>query len=144
MECAAGNPKMSRRQQSSRDTDKLMKRVMRGIYGQMDEVLSASGITAAQVRLLAEVRERPGSTGAQLARALVVARALKSGWLRRGVHEENSRLVTLRLTPAGTRLLAEADLVARKLEAELWAGVSLAEMGQVRAILERCLANLAR
>ena len=130
----------------------LMRRFLLGLKSRLDEELRASHVSTAQVRLLMEVKEHPGSSGAKMARACFVTpqsaqamlvRAVDHGWVVRGKDAENERLVTARLTPAGERLLAHADAVLAKLEAEAWAGVTVRELRGVNEVLERGLANLA-
>ncbi len=130
----------------------LMRRVLLGLKARLDEELRASHVSTAQLRLLMEVKEHPGSSGATMARACFVTpqsaqamlvRAVDHGWVVRGKDAENDRLVTARLTPAGERLLAHADAVLAKLEAETWAGVTMQELRGMNEILERGLANLA-
>ena len=129
-----------------------MRRVLLGLKARLDEELRASHVTTAQLRLLTEIKEHPGSSGAKMARACYVTpqsaqamlvRAVKHGWVVRGKDAENERLVTARLTPAGERLLAHADAVLAALEAEAWAGVTMHELRSVNDVLERGLANLA-
>ena len=55
---------------------------------------------------------------------------------------ENDRVVTARLTPEGERLLAYFDGVMQRLEAEVWGGVSIAELRALNELLERGLAEL--
>ena len=128
-----------------------MRQVLVSFKARLDEELKDHHVTTAQLRLLYEVRERPGGSGAQMARACLVtpqsaqsmlALAVERGWMARGKNEENERLVTFRLTTAGVKLLEYAEGVARGIEAEVWAGVSVAEMKAVTAVLERGLANL--
>ena len=130
----------------------LMRRVLLGLKARLDEELRASHVSTAQLRLLMEVKEHPGSSGAKMARACFVTpqsaqamlvRAVNHGWVVRGKDAENDRLVTARLTPAGERLLAHADAVLAKLEAETWAGVTMQELRGMNEVLERGLANLA-
>jgi DNA-binding MarR family transcriptional regulator len=67
---------------------------------------------------------------------------VERGWVVRGTDDENHRLVTARLTPAGERLLAYADGVLAQLSAEVWSGISLAELREMNAVIERGLENL--
>jgi len=129
----------------------LMRRVLLGFKAKLDEELREKNATTAQMRFLREVKERPGSSGAQMARACYVTpqsaqammvRAVQHGWIVRGKSTENDRVVTARLTPAGEELLAYADGVLKRLEAEIWAGVSVAELRAINELLERGLARL--
>ena len=129
----------------------LMRRVLLGFKARLDDALRAKKCTTAQLRFLHEVKERPGSSGALLARACYVTpqsaqammvRAVERGWVVRGKSAENERLVTASLTPAGERLLAYADGVLARLEQDVWAGVGLADMRSMNQVLERGLLNL--
>ncbi len=129
----------------------LMRRVLLGLKARLDEELRASHVTTAQLRLLTEIKEHPGSSGAKMARACYVTpqsaqamlvRAVRHGWVVRGKDAENDRLVTASLTPAGEQLLANADAVLAELEAEAWAGVRIQDLRGMNEVLERGLANL--
>jgi DNA-binding MarR family transcriptional regulator len=129
----------------------LMRRVLLGFKGRLDDELRTKNVTSAQLRFLHELKERPGSSGAQLARACFVtpqsaqamtSRAVERGWIVRGKSPDNDRLVTAQLTTAGERLLAYADGVLARLEAEVWAGVPMPELRAMNATLERGLVNL--
>ena len=137
----------------ARRTVRLMRRVLVGFYALLDEELRPKKVTHAQLRFLSEVKARPGGSGAQMARAcnvtpqsaqVMMARAVERGWVERGQDPENGRLVTVRLTAAGERLLGHADGVLAGLEAEVWRGVSLADMKAVNEVLARGLERLER
>jgi DNA-binding MarR family transcriptional regulator len=129
----------------------LMRRLLLGFKARLDDELRSHNVTTAQLRFLTEVKERPGSSGAQMARACYVTpqsaqammvRAVKNGWVVRGKNAENDRLVTARLTAAGERLLAYADGVLGRLELEVWDGIGRSEVQAMNELLERGLANL--
>ena len=139
-------------EQERRRCASLMKRLQVGFRARLDEGLRAKHATTAQIRMLYEVRSRPGATGAQIARACLVTPqsaqamlvlAVERGWVIRGKDPENSRLVTVRLTPAGERLLQFADQVFRRIEAEIWAGIPLADLRAANQVLERGVENLS-
>jgi DNA-binding MarR family transcriptional regulator len=128
-----------------------MRRVLLGFKGKLDDGLRSKNATTAQMRFLREVKERPGSSGAQMARACYItpqsaqammARAVEHGWIVRGKSAENDRVVTARLTPAGERLLAFADELLAALEAEVWESVGVAELRAMNDVLERGLERL--
>jgi DNA-binding MarR family transcriptional regulator len=128
-----------------------MRRVLLGFKARLDDELRGQHVTSAQLRFLHEVQERPGASNAQLARACymtpqsaqaMLVRAVEQGWVVRGKSAENGKLVTVRLTRAGTRLLAYADGVLAELEAEVWHGVSLAELRGMNGTLRHGLGNL--
>ncbi len=132
-------------------TATLMRRLLVGFKAKLDDELRGKSATTAQMRFLREVKERPGSSGAQMARACYVTpqsaqammvRAVEHGWVVRGKSAENDRVVTARLTPAGEELLAYADGVLNRLQDEVWAGVSVSELRAMNELLERGLAQL--
>ena len=138
-------------QQERRRSATLMKRLQLSFRIRLDDALRDKHATSAHIRLLYEVRTRPGATGAQIARACLVTPqsaqamlvlAAERGWIVRGKDPENSRLVTARLTPAGERLLHFADEFFSRVEAEVWAGIPLAELRAVNDLLERALQKL--
>lgn len=129
-----------------RPISKLIRRITMGFRTRLDDRLRDHQVTTAQIRMLYELRERPGGSGAQMARACYVspqsaqtmlARAVERGWVVRGKDPENERLVTMRLTDSGRELLEYAEGVVKAMEAELWEGVSPEELGVVRGVLER-------
>ncbi len=129
----------------------LMKRLLMAFRGRLDDELRPRDVTAAQLKLLDVVREHPGTSGAELARSCYVtpqtaqamlSLAVKRGWVARGKDARNGRLVTASLTAAGERLLAEAGTIVEALEAELWRGVGVAELGAMNRVMERGLRNL--
>ena len=140
-----------RRAAEVRRTATLMRRVLLGFKAKLDDELRVKNATTAQMRFLREVKERPGSSGAQMARAChitpqsaqaMMVRAVERGWVVRGKSAENDRVVTARLTPAGEELLAYADGVLKRLQDEVWAGVSASELRAMNELLERGLAQL--
>ncbi len=143
--------KRTGRAQETRRSVKLIRRVLLGFQARLDEALRPMNVTTAQLRFLNEVKQRPGSSGAQMARACYVtpqsaqammARAVEHGWVVRGRDAENGRLVTARLSAEGERLLAYADDVLAGLEAEVWQGATMTELQAMNALLERALVNL--
>jgi MarR family transcriptional regulator, organic hydroperoxide resistance regulator len=141
----------NRREAELRRSNMLMRRLLLGFKGRLDDELRARNVTTAQLRFLTEVKEKPGSTGAQVARACymtpqsaqaMLARAVERGWVVRGTNAENHRLVTARLTPAGERLLEYADGVLARFELEVWNGVSMSDLKTMNGLLERGLDNI--
>lgn len=143
--------KPSRKQMEARRSLGLMKRMLIGVRTHLDEELRGEGVTTAQLRFLYELRARPGSTGAQLARACYVTpqsaqtmmkRAVEHGWVLRGTDPENGRLVTARLTAQGEKLLAHADTLLVQLETEVWSGVGVERLREMNAMIEAALEKL--
>lgn len=128
-----------------------MKSLLIAFRGRLDDELRPMGVTTAQMQMLHAIREHPGASGAQLARACRVtpqtaqgflARAEREEWIERGKDAENDRLVTRSLTLAGVRLLEQADRTARVIEGALWRGTDERQLSVLNRILERCVLNL--
>jgi MarR family transcriptional regulator, organic hydroperoxide resistance regulator len=139
------------RQQETRRAAQMMKRILIHFRGQMDEQLRPQGVTTAQLHVMKIIREEPGASGAQLARACYVtpqsAQTLlkqleKGGWIRRVKDSMNDRILTAELTQSGERLLLAAEKAAKVIEARLWQGVPESSVKTLNTVLERCLENL--
>jgi DNA-binding MarR family transcriptional regulator len=129
----------------------MMKRILIHFRSQMDERLRPQGVTTAQLQVLKAIREKPGVSGAQLARSCYMtpqsAQALlkgleDDGWIVRSKDRVNDRILTALLTAEGERLLVTAEKAAKGIEARLWRGVSEGSVDALNAVLEQCLANL--
>ena len=102
------------RQAETRRAAQLMKRIMIHFRSQMDEQLRPQGVTTAQLHVMKVIRDEPGGSGAQLARACYVtpqsAQALlknleDGGWITRTKDRVNDRILIAQLTPSGVKLL---------------------------------------
>jgi MarR family transcriptional regulator, organic hydroperoxide resistance regulator len=128
-----------------------MKRILIHFRGQMDELLRPEGVTTAQLQVLKAVRDEPGASGAQLARACYMTaqsaqallKSLKDGgWIVRTKDKVNERILIARLTPSGEELLETAEKQVRAIEKKLWRGIPEGDVEALNKTLERCLANL--
>ena len=137
--------------EAKRQTLRQMKSLLIAFRGRLDEELKPMGVTAAQMQMLQAVREHPGASGAQLARACRVtpqtaqgflARAEREAWTVRGKDAENGRLVTRSLTTAGMKLLEQADGLSRTIEARVWRGTDEKDLRMVNEVLRRCMEHL--
>lgn len=108
------------------------------------ELLSSVGITAAQLGVLFCLEGAPGQQQQELARTLgvaksaitsMVARLEAEALVRREPAPEDARAMRLFLTPEGQARLDGAKLVHRRLNAELYAGFSDAELALVARFL---------
>jgi DNA-binding MarR family transcriptional regulator len=141
------------RQAETRRAAQMMKRIMIHFRSQMDERLRPQGVTTAQLHVLKVIRDEPGVSGAQLARACYVtpqsAQALlksleDGGWITRTKDRGNDRILAVRLTPDGKELLLTAEKAAKVIEGKLWRGVAASSIEALNRVLEQCLANLER
>src|SRR5258707_11930485 len=108
-----------------------MKRMMIRLGSQMDEKLRPQGVTTAQLHVLKVIRDEPGGSGAQLARACYVtpqsAQALlksleDGGGINRTKDRGNERILIAQLTPSGGEVLDTAERVAGGVGKKLWEG----------------------
>ena len=139
------------RQAETRRAAQMMKRIMVHFRSQMDEQLRPQGVTTAQLHVLKVIRDEPGASGAQLARACYVtpqsAQALlkgleNDGWITRTKDRINDRILIAQLTPSGEALLENAEKLARVIEKRLWRGVELEAVEALNGVLAQCLGNL--
>jgi len=139
------------RQAERRRAAQMMKRILIHFRSQMDEKLRPQGVTTAQLQVLKVVRDEPGVSGAQLARACYVtpqsAQSLlsgleKDGWIVRSKDRGNDRILAVRLTADGEKLLLTAEKAAKVIEGKLWRGVADRSIEALNGLLEQCLANL--
>ena len=139
------------RQAETRRAAQTMKRIMIHFRSQMDEKLRPQGVTTAQLHVLKVIRDEPGGSGAQLARACYVTpqsaqallKSLEDGrWILRTKNPMNERILIAQLTPSGLELLETAERLARVIEKRLWHGVPDSGVEALNRTLMRCLANL--
>ena len=139
------------RQKETRRAAQMMKRILIHFRGQMDEQLRPQGVTTSQLQVMKIIREEPGASGAQLARACYVTpqsaqTLLKQlevdGWIRRVKDRVNDRILVSELTPSGEKLLLTAEKVAKVIEVKLWRGVPESSIAALNLVLGQCLENL--
>jgi DNA-binding MarR family transcriptional regulator len=137
--------------ENRRQAKLLMKRILMGFRGRLDDELRPRGVTTAQLQILHAIRNSPGSSGAQLARVCqmtpqsmqaLIQKTEKDGWIARRKDSENDRVLVASLTKAGERLMRDAEAVVGKIEKQLWVGVSAGEVAGLVGVLERCLVNI--
>ena len=128
-----------------------MKWILLHFRGQMDERLRPRGVTTAQFMVVKAIRNEPGASGAQLARACHMtpqsAQALlksleDGGWIVRTKDAVNERILTAKLTPSGVRLVEAGEKLIRAIEKKLWDGIPESAVEALNKTLIRCLANL--
>jgi DNA-binding MarR family transcriptional regulator len=142
---------VKKRQEETRRAAQMMKRILIHFRSQMDEKVRPQGVTTAQLSVLKVIRDTPGGSGAQLARACYVtpqsAQALlkgleDGGWITRTKDKVNDRILVAQLTPSGRELLDTAERLARVIEKRLWHGVPDGAVQALNKTLMRCLENL--
>jgi MarR family transcriptional regulator, organic hydroperoxide resistance regulator len=128
-----------------------MKWILLHFRGQMDERLRPEGVTTAQFMVVKAIRNEPGASGAQLARACHMtpqsAQALlksleDGGWIVRTKDAVNERILTAKLTPSGVKLVEAGEKLIRAIEKKLWDGIPESAVEALNKTLVRCLENL--
>jgi DNA-binding MarR family transcriptional regulator len=123
-----------------------VKRVELGVRWHLDELLKPSGITAAQYTALTVLEQHDGLPAAQLARRSFVTaqstadlvRALEQrGLVTRERNIENRRELSIRLTDAGRKLLAEYADDVQALERRMVGDFTERQVDQLRTSLTK-------
>lgn len=129
-----------------------VKRAQYALRSCMDKTLSEVGLSMAQYALLFALEERPDASNADLSRAcfvtpqtmIVTLKGLESaGLVTRRPHEQNRRVITTALTPAGRAKLASAHTLVDGVEDRMLKGMTEADRRQLVELLETCTTNLA-
>ena len=146
-----GKKEAGRRYRETRQAIQGMKRILLRFRAQMDEQLRPQRVTIAQMQVLFAIRNAPGSSGAELARScyitpqttqMLLKHLERGGFISRGKHAVNDRIVTATVTPAGERLVTIVEKEGAVLQEKIWKGISDHELTQINGLLERCLENL--
>lgn len=132
---------------SSRESlGRLLKRAEQTLLRAKSAALKTTGLTLAQYVALAELDERPGITGAELARAclvspqamMVVLKTLEEqGLLERTPHTRHQTVLEIYLTDAGREVLAEAHERVEPVERTVDKAFSSSETATLGALLQR-------
>lgn len=106
----------------------LIKRAEQALMAEKDAALRPLGLTVPQYAALLVLEASPGLSSAELARgclvtpqnmAVVVTNLIGKDLIERRPHAVHERVVEIRLTGRGRRLLARADTVALAVERRL-------------------------
>jgi DNA-binding MarR family transcriptional regulator len=129
----------------------LIKWAERGLRARVDAALQDLDIKTPEYATLSALQHRKGLSSAELARrAFVSAQAMnqsvmaleRRGWIVRTPDPEHSRVLRAHLTPEGKQLLLACDRATAHVERALLAELSNAEVLELRATLQRCIASL--
>jgi len=128
----------------------LMKRLVLGISGQLEQRLAPHGLTDAQWRPLLRLRGGGPCTVLEMARWLqldpgsttrLLGRLERKGLLQRRRSAADRRVVHLQLTPEGEAAIAGVPTVLAEVLNMLLAGFTRAEWRTLVDFLQRMLAN---
>lgn len=124
-----------------------IKRTEQALMAAKAAALREFDLTVAQYAALFTLAANPGMSGAALARAcLVTPQAMASvlrtleerGLVVRSAHPWHQHVLESRLSGAGQRVLAEADLAAVRIERRIADSMSAPERRLLRELLARC------
>ncbi|MFE0188405.1 MarR family winged helix-turn-helix transcriptional regulator [Streptomyces sp. NPDC059008] len=128
-----------------------IKRAEQALNATKYAVLKPAGLTVAQYAALLFLTEQPGISAAALARACgvtpptmntVLKNLQERGLIERTPHRWHKNVLETRLTDEGTRVMADADARAIRVERALAAEFSDAERESLVALLGRCVGLL--
>ena len=106
------------------------------------------GLTLPQYVALAELAERPGLTGAELARAclvspqamMVVLKAMEEqGLVERSQHPRHQTVLEIHLTSVGDEALSAGREQAEPIEERITQALSKQDIQTLKALLRRCI-----
>jgi DNA-binding MarR family transcriptional regulator len=127
---------------------KLLKRTEQALLRAKSAAVKTVGLTLPQYVALAELSERPGITGAELARAclvspqamMVVLRAMEEqGLVQRTQHPRHQTVLEIHLTSVGREALSAARKRAEPIEQRIAKALSRSEIETFRVLLLRCI-----
>jgi len=130
----------------------LLKRTELAVRGCVEDVLAQFDLTPTQFLTLFRVRDANDLSAAALARELgvrpqsmneIITPLERKKWLKREASREHQRILHMRLTSAGARLLADALQAAARLEAELLADLDPSHLSVLQESLTRLWTNAA-
>lgn len=130
----------------------LIKQVELAARSQLDDIVRPAGLTALQYTALTVLERQERMTSAQLARnSFVTAQSMadmisileKNGLIERNRDPSDHRRLLVALTRNGRTLLDRYRDKVAALEASMLAGLSPAEVANLRGLLRTCHGNLA-
>jgi len=138
----------SSRSPAEESLGKLLKRTEQALLRAKSAAVKAVGLTLPQYVALAELAQRPGITGAELARAclvspqamMVVLKAMEEqGLVERTQHPLHQTVLEIHLTSVGREALSAARKRAEPIEQRIAMTLSREEVQTLRALLWRCI-----
>jgi DNA-binding MarR family transcriptional regulator len=127
---------------------KLLKRSEQTLLRAKSAAVKAVGLTLPQYVALAELAQRPGLTGAELARAclvspqamIVVLKAMEEqGLVERTQHPRHQTVLEIHLTSVGREAMSAARKHAEPIEQRIVKALSKEEAETLTALLQRCI-----
>lgn len=129
----------------------LVKRLESAVRRDLDAIMQEQGLTTPQYAALSILRRSPGLSSAQLARRsfvtaqsmqVMVAAFERSGFIERRADAGHQRILRNYLTAAGEAVLTRSEEAADRIEKQMLAGLSDAQVRRLRETMEACVQNL--
>ncbi len=141
----------AKRQSGGPPLGALIRQAQQALRRALDAALRDLGVTTPQFSVLNVLADRPGISGAELARASmltpqtvngILVALERSGAIVRRPHAGDSRVLCSELTPTGQALLATALTRVDAVERTMTASLSAAQVDELRRHLAVCTAAL--
>jgi DNA-binding MarR family transcriptional regulator len=138
----------SARSPTEESLGKLLKRSELTLLRAKSAAVKTAGLTLPQYVALTELAQRPGITGAELARAclvspqamMVVLKATEEqGLVERTQHPLHQTVFEIHLTSVGREALSSARKRAEPIEQRIAKALSREEVETLRGLLQRCI-----
>jgi len=119
-------------------------RLDRALRRRLEQAVGEHGVTVSGYMALSILADRPGQSNAQLARRSfmspqamneVLRRLIEDGLVVRKVNPDHARVQLTTLTARGRKVLRACDRAADVIEAEMFAGMSEANLGKLTQTL---------
>ena len=126
-------------------------RLDRAISQQLEQAVSAHGLTLTQYTALSVLRRRSGLSNAQLARRTyvrpqsmiqVISTLERGGLIERAPDANHGRILRTELTPKGRTVLAACDRAVTKVENAMLADLSAEQRDALLSALLSCVQHL--
>jgi DNA-binding MarR family transcriptional regulator len=131
----------------------LVKQLERATRAQLDAIVGVHGITALQYTALSVLARHPAMSSAQLSRRSFVSAQAgneiigvleRKGLIGRTPDPANRRILRVRLTDDGLRVLAACDRDVDEMEARMLGPLTGDQVGELRAVLTVCVQTLTK
>jgi DNA-binding MarR family transcriptional regulator len=129
----------------------LVKQLELAVRAEMDSHARVHGLTTLQYTALTVLQRHPGMSGADLSRRSfvspqagneIVAHLERKGLIERTPDGQNRRILRMRLTEEGERVVGACEGWMDELEKVMLAGLAQSDIRALRRILETCVRNM--
>ena len=126
----------------------LLHQVSKGMRARLAAALAEFGLTNLQYTAMSVLRDREPLSSAELSRRVnltpqtvreVVSGLEESGWIARSEDKANRRILNLRLTSSGRKLIDACEKIADDIEIEVFRDMPKAQLLEWRDSLRRIL-----